>query len=74
MVMAALGGCWWPLEIVSRPLQLVALAFPSGWAMQALHGVISFGHGLWGVLPSLLALLGFFVGFSLLAARSLRID
>lgn len=74
MVMAAFGGCWWPLEIVSRPLKMVALVFPSGWAMQALHGVISFGHGLSGVLPSLAVLFGFFLLFAVLAARSLRID
>ena len=74
LVMAALGGCWWPLEIVSKPLQTLALAFPTGWAMNALHGTISFGHGLEGVLPSLAVLIGFGCVFSFIAARSLRID
>ena len=74
MVMAALGGCWWPLEVVSPTLQRVALAFPTGWAMRALHGIISFGKDLDGVVPSLLALAAFAASFSLLAARSLRVD
>ncbi|MEJ2188713.1 MAG: ABC transporter permease [Acidobacteriota bacterium] len=74
MTMAALGGCWWPLEVVSPTLQRVALVFPTGWAMQALHGIISFGKDLGGVVPSLLALAAFAAAFSLLAARSLRVD
>jgi ABC-type multidrug transport system permease subunit len=74
MVMAAFGGCWWPLEIVSRPLQRLALIFPTGWAMRALHGTISFGQSLQGVLLPLAVLLGFALVFSLIAARSLRID
>ncbi len=74
MVMAAFGGCWWPLEIVSRPLQRLAMLFPTGWAMRALHGTISFGQGLPGVLVPLVVLLGFALVFSLIAAKSLRID
>jgi ABC-2 type transport system permease protein len=74
MVMAAFGGCWWPLEIVSKPLQTLSLVFPTGWAMKALHGTISFGQGLDGVLLPLTVLLGFALVFSLIAAKSLRID
>ena len=74
MVMAAFGGCWWPLEVVSPTLQTAALIFPTGWAMKALHGLISFGNSLGGVVPELLALAAFAVFFSILAARSLRVD
>ncbi len=74
MVMAAFGGCWWPLEVVSEPLQRLALVFPTGWAMRALHGTISFGLGLQGVLVPLAVLLGFALVFSVVAAKSLRID
>ena len=74
MVMAAFGGCWWPLEVVSKPLQTLSLAFPTGWAMKALHGTISFGWGLDGVLLPLAVLIGFGVTFSWIAVRSLRID
>jgi len=74
MVMAAFGGCWWPLEVVSAPLKTAAMAFPTGWTMQALHGLISFGQNLGDVSPNLLALTGFAIFFGVLAARSLRVD
>src|SRR5207244_13511735 len=51
--MAALGGCWWPLEIVPASLQLIAHCVPTGWAMEALHQLISFGGGWETVLPRL---------------------
>lgn len=74
MVMAAFGGCWWPLEVVSKPLQIVALAFPTGWAMRALHGTISFGRTLDGVLMPLMVLVAFAAVFTLVAVKSLRVD
>jgi len=73
IIMAAFGGCWWPLEVVSKPLQTLSLAFPTGWAMRALHGTISFGRGLDGILVPLIVLAVFGAAFSWLAVRSLRI-
>jgi len=74
MVMAALGGCWWPIEVVSPTLQKVALAFPSGWAMVALHRLIAFGEPLSSVLVPL-AVLGAFAGaLGALAVRQLRLE
>ena len=46
LCMAALGGCWWPLEIVPDSVKLLAHLFPTGWAMDALHQLITFGGGL----------------------------
>jgi ABC-2 type transport system permease protein len=74
MVMAALGGCMWPLEFLSTTMQRVALVFPTGWAMRALHQLISFGRDLGEVVPELGVLLGFALVFSGIAARSLRIE
>jgi len=74
MAMAALGGCWWPIEIVSKPLQQLALTLPSGWAMKALHDTISFGRGLDGVLLPVAVLLGFGLVFTAIAGRSLRLE
>jgi ABC-type multidrug transport system permease subunit len=74
MVMAALGGCWWPLEVVSKPLKTVALLIPTGWAMSTLHGLISFGQNLGDLGLNLVVLASFAAFFSLLASRSLRID
>ncbi|MDX2437701.1 MAG: ABC transporter permease [Acidobacteriota bacterium] len=74
MAMAAFGGCWWPIEIVSKPLKIVSLTIPSGWAMRGLHGMISFGRDLTDLGPELLALAAFGAVFSLLATRSIRVD
>lgn len=55
-VLAALGGCWWPIEVTPGWAQKVALALPTGWAMDALHKLISFGAPPVSVLPHLAAL------------------
>ena len=74
MVMAALGGCWWPAEIMPRWMWNVAHALPTAWAMDGFHALISFGRGLDGVLLPAAMLTGFGLLFSLLAARFLRFD
>lgn len=56
MVLAALGGCWWPIEITPAWAQQFAMALPTGWAMDAMHKLISFGDGASAVLPHTAAL------------------
>jgi ABC-type multidrug transport system permease subunit len=72
MVMAALGGCWWPSEIMPRWLWRAAHVFPTAWAMDAFHALISFGRGLDAVLLPAAVLLGFGALFSVLGARFLK--
>ncbi|HZL44567.1 MAG TPA: ABC transporter permease [Verrucomicrobiae bacterium] len=72
LLMAALGGCWWPLEIGPPALKTIALCTPSGWALQALHQLISFGSGLGAVLTPLAVLVGFGAAANILAARFFR--
>jgi ABC-2 type transport system permease protein len=72
LVMAALGGCWWPLEVVSRPFRIVAFCLPTGWAIDGIHRLISFGRGLDAVLVNVLVLCGFGAVFILLASKRLR--
>jgi ABC-type multidrug transport system permease subunit len=50
MVLAALGGCWWPLEVAPKIFQTIALFTPSYWAIQGIHDVMSFGKSWAGVL------------------------
>src|SRR5579863_32400 len=50
-VFAGLGGCWWPIEITPLWTQKLALAFPTGWTMDALHKLINFGAAPISVLP-----------------------
>ncbi len=72
MVLAGLGGCWWPSEVMPAWLQSAAHVLPTAWAMDGFHALISFGRGIEGVwLPSL-ALLGFGALFGVLGTRFLR--
>lgn len=50
-VLAALGGCWWPIEITPRWAQTLAHFVPTGWVMDALHKLISFGASPAAVIP-----------------------
>ena len=72
LLLAALGGCWWPLEIGPPMIKIIALCTPNGWAMQALHQLISFGSGFGAVLKPLAVLLAFGAAANLLAARFFR--
>jgi len=70
--MAGLGGCWWPIEVMPSWARHLAHAFPTGWAMDAFHALISFGLGVEAVLLPAAVLLGFGVLFSALGVRFLK--
>jgi ABC-type multidrug transport system permease subunit len=57
-LLAAIGGCWWPVEITPKWMQQAALLLPTGWAMDGLHKLISYGDSPASVVPHLLALAG----------------
>jgi ABC-type multidrug transport system permease subunit len=73
LMMSALGGCWWPAEVMPGWLRTVALAFPTSWAMGGLHEVISWGGGLADVGLNIAVLLAFAIAAGTMAARRLRI-
>ncbi len=56
LLLAGLGGCWWPIEIAPAWMQALAGWLPTGWTMTALHSLMSFGAGPASVLPQLAAL------------------
>jgi ABC-2 type transport system permease protein len=72
MTFAGLGGCWWPLEIVPDWLRTLGHFFPTAWAMDGLHGMISFGQGYAAVLWPALVLILFGVLFTALGVRTVR--
>jgi ABC-2 type transport system permease protein len=59
MVMALLGGCWYPIELFPQAVQTAVKILPTRWAMQGMLEVVARGHGLEAVLPDALVLLGF---------------
>ncbi|MCG6964361.1 MAG: ABC transporter permease [Acidobacteria bacterium] len=50
LVLAALGGCWWPMEILPAGMKTLALALPTGQTMHALVRLT-----VWGDPPSTLS-------------------
>jgi len=72
LLLAALGGCWWPLEIGPPVLKTIALCTPTGWALEALHQLISFGSGFEAVLVPLAVMVAFGTVANVLAARFFR--
>lgn len=54
---AALGGAWWPLEIVPPFMQQVGHLSPVAWAMDAFHDLIFYSGGLIDILPEIGVLL-----------------
>ena len=59
MVMALLGGCWYPLELFPQVIQQVVKILPTRWAMQGMLDIVLRGQGLAAVLPETAVLLGF---------------
>lgn len=70
---AALGGCWWPVEIVSPTFRHLGMISPAYWAMDAFHQNIFFGKGFTAILPNLLILLAFTAAFLILALRFFKV-
>ncbi|MHA2621459.1 MAG: ABC transporter permease [bacterium JZ-2024 1] len=54
--LASLGGAWWPLEVVSPPLQTVARLLPTGWVMNAIHSLTLFQEPFRAIIREVLAL------------------
>lgn len=73
LVFAALGGCWWPLEVVPAWAQAVGHIFPTAWAMDGLHSLLSFGRGPASVLGPAAVLLLFAATATTLGSRWLRV-
>lgn len=71
-VFAGLGGCWWPIEITPLWTQRLALAFPTGWTMDALHKLMNFGASPSSVLPHLVVTTAAALGAGYLLSRSFR--
>jgi ABC-type multidrug transport system permease subunit len=40
MTMAAVGGCWWPIDLEPDWMRRAALAFPTTWAMEAYNDLM----------------------------------
>ena len=73
-VLAALGGCWWPIEVTPPWMQSLQNFMPTGWAMDALHKLISFEAGALAAVPYVLTLLLASAAVGAVAVRSFRYE
>jgi len=73
-LLAALGGCWWPIEVTPEWMQVIQKAIPTGWTMDALHKLISFQAGAMSVVPNVLLLFAGAVVFGVLAVRRFQYE
>ncbi len=73
ILMAAVGGCWFPLELAPEALRTAGHCVPTGWALDALHRLISFGGDLGSVVKPLLVLVAFGTAATAAASRWFRV-
>jgi ABC-2 type transport system permease protein len=59
MVMALLGGCWYPIELFPQVVRIIVKVLPTTWAMQGMMDILVRGQGVTGILPVAGILLGF---------------
>jgi ABC-type Na+ efflux pump permease subunit len=73
-VLAALGGCWWPIEVTPEWMQNLQNFIPTGWTMDALHKLISFEAGAASAIPYVITLLVAAFIVALIAVRQFRYE
>jgi len=59
MVMALLGGCWYPIELFPQVVRTIVKILPTTWSMQGMLDILLRGQGVMGILPVAGVLLGF---------------
>ncbi len=72
LVLAPLGGCWWPLFFLPDWMQALAKITPHGWATTGFNKLMLFGAEFGAVVPEMLVLLGFAALFSVIAVWRFR--
>jgi ABC-2 type transport system permease protein len=72
LLLAPIGGCWWPLFLHPGWLQTLAKLTPHGWAMSGFNKLMLFGANFGNVVPEMLALVGFAVLFGAIAIWRFR--
>jgi ABC-type multidrug transport system permease subunit len=71
-LLSALGGCWWPIEITPSWMQTIAAMLPTGWAMDAMHRLISYQTGPGSVIRHITLMFLASLLFGWLSARRFR--
>ncbi|HET6966143.1 MAG TPA: ABC transporter permease [Acidimicrobiales bacterium] len=72
IALAMLGGCMWPLSIVSSFMRQLGHITPQAWAVDAWTDLLSRGGNLSSIAPKLAVLAAFAAGLLVLASTRLR--
>ena len=72
LVLAPIGGCWWPLFIAPQWMQTLAKLTPHGWANVGFNKLMLFGAEASEVTQELAALAAFGVAFLAIALWRFR--
>ena len=74
MVMAMMGGCWYPIELFPESIRTAAKIFPTTWAMQGFLDIAVRGQGVDGILLEVLVLLGYAFVFFIVGVWRFRYE
>lgn len=72
LVLAPLGGCWWPFFLYPDWIQTFARITPHAWATTGFNKLMVFGADFAAAVPNMVALLVFTVIFGLIAIWRFR--
>jgi len=73
-LLAGLGGCWWPIEIVPDFMKKIAMLMPTWWAMAASDKLLFFKQPFSSILTYLFVLIGFTLVFAILSIKYFKIE
>ena len=74
LILAPLGGCWWPLFITPDWMQTFAKLTPHGWANGGFNKLMLFGAGFGDVTQEMMALAIFGAAFLTIALWRFRLS
>ncbi len=74
LVLTALGGGMFPVEMAPEWMKSISLALPTGWAMNGYQELICFGGGLADIGWNILVLAGFAAVFFAIGISTLKFD
>ena len=74
LVLAPLGGCWWPLFITPEWMQSLAKITPHGWANTGFNKLMLFGAEFGDVTQEMVALVAFGLAFLAVAMWRFRLS
>jgi len=74
LILAPLGGCWWPLYITPQWMQTISKITPHAWATTAFNRLMIFGGNFSSVVPNMLVLIGFGIVFAVIAVLRFRTE